>query len=76
MLLTFKEMEINAMLTIPTAYENGKEIAKIDNTDRNDVKVILIDKPQKYIQRFFVKAELKDLVERTRTMRDVGIESL
>jgi fructose-1,6-bisphosphatase/sedoheptulose 1,7-bisphosphatase-like protein len=69
-------MEINALLTIPTAYENGKEIAKIDNTDINDVKVILIDRPRKYIQRFFVKAELTDLVERTRTMRDVGIESL
>ena len=69
-------MEINALLTIPTAYENGEEIAKIDNTDINDVKVILIDRPQKYIQRFFVKAELTDLVERTRTMRDVGIESL
>jgi precorrin-6x reductase len=69
-------MEINEMLTIPTAYENGKEVAKIDNTDINDVKVILIDRPQKYIQRFFVKAELTDLVERTRTMRDVGIESL
>jgi hypothetical protein len=69
-------MEINAMLTIPTAYENGKEVAKIDNTDRNDVKVILIDRPQKYIQRFFVKAELTELVEITRTMRDVGIKSL
>ena len=69
-------MEINKLLTIPTAYENGKEVAKIDDTDLNDIKVILIDEPTKYIQRFFIKAEYTDLVERTRLMRKIGIESL
>jgi len=64
------------MLNIPSATENGKEIAKIDNTDLNDIKVILTDQPTKYIQRFFIRAKLKDLVEQTQLMRSIGIESL
>jgi hypothetical protein len=69
-------MEINKFLDIPVAIENGKEIAKIDNTDENDIKVILTDRPIKYIQRFFIKGELKELVEQTQLMRRIGIDSL
>jgi hypothetical protein len=69
-------MVINLNTDIPTATVDGKEVAKIDNTDINDVKVILTDRSTKYIQRFFVRAELKELVQRAQLMRATGIESL
>ena len=69
-------MKIDTTLDIPVAYENGKEVAKIDTTYSNDIKVILTDKPQKYIQRFFITASLKDLVQRTQIMRNIGVKSL
>ena len=67
---------IDTSYDIPIAIEDGKEIAKVDTTYSNDIKVILTDRDEKYIQRFFVATPLKDLVERTIMMRSIGVESL
>lgn len=67
---------IDTSYDIPIAIENGKEIAKVDATYTNDIKVILTDREDKYIQRFFIGAPLVDLVERTIMMRSIGVESL
>ena len=57
-------------------YEGTNKIAIIDNTNNNYIKVILVDEPQKYFQCFFVDTDFKDLVERCKTMRKIGIKSL
>lgn len=57
-------------------YEGNKQIAIVDNTDALDIKVILIDKPGRYVQRFFVISTFSDLVNRTKTMRSLNIPSL
>ncbi len=50
--------------------------ATVDNTNPNDRKVILFDEPHPYIQRFFVQSEDKELIERCKQMRKLGIPSL
>ncbi len=69
-------MTIDTLLTIPEVYDDiGKQIAFVDNTYKNDIKVILIDEPEKYIQRFFLKKDLLELVEDTQLMRRLNIPS-
>lgn len=67
---------MNRSQGVHSFFEGEKEVAKIDNTDMNDIKVILIDTEEKYIQRFFINKEFKDIVSNCKIMRKVGIPSL
>lgn len=56
-------------------FENKKQVAIIDNTDYNRIKVILTDRSEPYIQVFFVIKEFSSYVADTKQMRDLAIPS-
>lgn len=57
-------------------YEGTKKMAIIDNTNANYIKVVLTDRPAKYLQCFFLDLPFKELVKRCKAMRDIGINTM
>lgn len=55
--------------------ENGVVVAVIDKDSNEGTIVILCDKEEKYIQRFWMEETDEELVMRCRHMRTLGIES-
>lgn len=53
--------------------EKGDKVAFIDRTYADAVKVVLVDKKDTYIQKFWIEGTDKELVERCDKMRELGI---
>ena len=55
--------------------EKGIEVAFIDRTYGNDTKIILLDRDEPYVQRFFIEGTDKELVDKCRHMRELKVVS-